>query len=290
MEYLIHIVILINIYIIITSSTNLLVGVVNLLSMGQAAFYGLGAYFSVMALMTFHLSLFPTLLIAISLTAILSLIIAFPTLNLKGDYFVLATLGFQLIIYSILYNWISVTNGPFGIAGIPAPQLFRGIEISGLWAFLALSSMLASIVVFIVYQLLHSPFGRALRGIRDDELSMLALGKNVMKFKVQIFFISSGLIAVAGFLFATYVSYIDPTSFNLDESIFILTAVIVGGLGNVKGPIIGSLFVILLPEALRFLGMPDALAANMRQIIFGLSLVFLMYIRPKGLAGTYEIK
>jgi len=290
MEYVIHLIILINIYIILTTSTNLLVGVTNLLSLGQAALYGIGAYLSVLALMVFHWPLIPTLLFSMIITGLLSLLLAWPSLRLKGDYFVLATLGFQLIVFNILYNWVSVTRGPYGIPGIPNPKLFGDVEISGLWAFLALSLVLAVIVIFLFHNLIHSPFGRALRGVRDDELSMQALGKNVTAFKIQAFVISSAFIAISGFLYATYVSYIDPTSFNLDESIFILSALIVGGLGNIRGSIIGALVVILLPEALRFIGLPDSVAANMRQIIYGLALIVLMRFRPQGIAGNYTIK
>jgi len=290
MDYFIHIIILINIYVILATSTNLLVGLGNMLSLGQAAFYGIGAYLSVAALMVFNWSLFPALLFAMIGTGIISLIIAYPSLRLKGDYFVLATLGFQLIVFTVLYNWISVTRGPFGIPGIPSPRLWAGLEVSGLWPFLILSSFFSILVVLVFAGLIYSPFGRALRGIRDDELSMKALGKNVTSFKIQAFFISSAFVAIAGFLYATYVSYIDPTSFTLDESIFILTALIVGGLGNIKGPVIGAVFVVILPEALRFVGLPDSIAANVRQIIYGLALIILMNYRPQGLAGNYSIK
>lgn len=290
MDYIIHLVILINIYVILTTSTNLLVGMVNLLSLGQAAIYGIGAYLSVLGLMVLNFSLIPAMLFAMIGTGLISMMIAYPSIRLKGDYFVLATLGFQLIVFTILYNWVSVTRGPNGISGIPSPRLFGNIEINGLWPFLILSSLMAVIVIYLVFRLIHSPFGRTLRGIRDDELSMKALGKNVTALKIQAFAISSAFIAIAGFLYASYISYIDPTSFNLDESIFILSALILGGLGNIRGPVIGALFVILLPEALRFLGLPDSMAANLRQIIYGLALIILMRFRPQGIAGTYAIK
>ena len=231
MEYLIHIIILINIYIILVSSTNLVVGMVNLVSLGQAAFYGIGAYLSVLAIMYFKLTLFPALFFSMIITGLISLSISWPSVRLKGDYFVLASLGFQLIVSTILYNWVPVTKGPYGIPGIPSPVLFGDIKIHGSWSFLILSSLLALIVLLLIRALIKSPFGRALTGVRDDELSMQALGKNVTRLKIQAFAISSAFIAVAGFLYATYVSYIDPTSFSLDESIFILSALIVGGLG-----------------------------------------------------------
>lgn len=290
MEYFIHLIILINIYIILTTCTNLLVGQLNLLSLGQAAFYGLGAYLSAFALMSLHFPMLLTILFTMVGTGMLSLIIALPSLRLKGDYFVLATLGFQLLVFSILYNWVPVTKGPYGIPGIPAPSILNLIQISGNYAFLILSTILMLLIIFVFRRLINSPFGRILKGIRDDELSVKSLGKNVTLYKTQAFIISSSFISVAGFLYATYVSYIDPTSFNLDEAIFILSALIIGGTGNIKGPVIGGIVIILLPELLRFIGLPDAVAANMRQIIYGLSLILLMRFRSQGIAGNYVIK
>jgi len=290
MDYAFHILIIINIYIILTTCTNLLVGMTNLLSMGQAALYGIGAYFAVLALIVFHWSLLPTLLFVMAMTALFSLMVAYPSLRLKGDYFVLATLGFQLIVFTILYNWISVTKGSYGITGIPSPVLIGGITISGKFPYFVLSVVLAGGVVLIFNRLFYSPFGRALKAVRDDELSALALGRNVTALKIWAFVIASAFIGIAGFLYASYVSYIDPTSFNLDEAIFILSAVIIGGTGNIKGPIIGAVFVVILPELLRFIGLPDSVAANIRQIIYGLAIIILMRLRPQGLAGEYELK
>ncbi len=290
MDYIVHIVIMINIYIILTTSTNLLVGMSNLLSLGQAALYGLGAYISVFALIVLDLSLIPALVFVMICTSLISLLIAYPSLRLKGDYFVLATLGFQLIIYTLLYNWISVTSGPYGISGIPSPKLVPGITVSGIYAFLALSTILSGMVLMTFYKFINSPFGRALKGMRDDEISMLSIGRNVTSLKIWAFVLSSGFIAIGGFLYATYVSYIDPTSFTLDESIFIISAVLIGGTGNLKGPVIGAVFVVVLPELLRFLQLPDSVAANLRQIIFGLAIIILMRFRPQGIAGEYALK
>lgn len=290
MDYIFHIIIMINIYIILTTSTNLLVGMTNLLSIGQAAFYGLGAYFSVLALKTLNLTLIPAIIFTVICTSLMSFLIAYPSLRLKGDYFVLATLGFQLIVYTVLYNWIDVTKGPYGITGIPTPELFGIVSISGIYSFFVLSTILSALIVFIFFKLIHSPFGRALKGVRDDSLSMLSLGRNVTGLKIWAFILSSGFIAIAGFLYASYVSYIDPTSFNLDEAIFILAAVLIGGTGNIKGPIVGAVFVVILPELLRFIGLPDSVEANLRQIIYGLSIIILMRYRPQGIAGEYALK
>jgi len=290
MNYIFHIVIMINIYIILCVSTNLLVGMTNLLSLGQAAFYGIGAYIAVLSLMILNLPMIPTILLVMIGTAIASLLIAYPSLRLKGDYFVLATLGFQLIFFTILYNWVSVTRGPYGIPGIPSPKLFGIISISGLIPFLILSSIFSVLIVFIFFKLVHSPFGRVLKGIRDDEIAVLSLGRNVTSFKIWAFVISSAFIGIGGFIYATYVSYIDPTSFNLDEAIFILAALLIGGTGNIKGPVVGAVFVVVLPELLRFVGFPDSVAANLRQIVYGLTLIILMRYRPQGLAGDYKLQ
>ena len=290
MDYFFHIIIIINIYVILTVSTNLLVGMTNLLSLGQAAFYGIGAYLAVFALMVLKLPLIPVIILVMIGTALFSLIIAYPSLRLKGDYFVLATLGFQLIVFTVLYNWVSVTRGPYGIPGIPAPKLFGVMQISGIVPFLILSLILAFITIFVFYKLVHTPFGRALKGLRDDEIAVSSLGRNVTVFKIWAFVISSAFIGIAGFIYAAYVSYIDPTSFNLDEAIFILVAVLIGGTGNIKGPVVGAIFVVVLPELLRFVGFPDSIAANMRQIIYGISLIVLMLYRPQGIAGEYRLQ
>lgn len=290
MNYLFHIVIMINIYIILCVSTNLLVGMTNLLSLGQAAFYGIGAYIAVLSLMILNLPMIPTILLVMVGTAIASLLVAYPSLRLKGDYFVLATLGFQLIVFTILYNWVSVTRGPYGIPGIPSPKLLGIISISGLIPFLILSSVFSILIIFVFFKLVHSPFGRVLKGIRDDEIAVLSLGRNVTSFKIWAFVISSAFIGIGGFIYATYVSYIDPTSFNLDEAIFILAALLIGGTGNIKGPVAGAVFVVVLPELLRFVGFPDSIAANLRQIVYGLALIILMRYRPQGLAGEYKLQ
>ena len=288
MDYLLHILIMINIYVIITVSTSLMVGLANLFTLGQAAFYGIGAYIAVWALMGLGLSLIPALLLAMIITGIFGYLLGVASARLEGDYFVLATLGFQMIIFTVLYNWVELTKGPYGIPGIPSPELLGIFNISGIFSYVVFSLVMVAIVIFVFYRLIHSPFGRALRAMRDDKLSLLSLGRNVTAMKIQTIVIANAFIAISGFIYATYISYIDPTSFNLDEAIFIISAVIIGGTGNIKGPVLGAVFVVVLPELLRFLGMPDSVAANMRMIIYGLAIIVLMRIRPQGLLGEFK--
>jgi len=287
MNYLLHILIMISIYTILSLSLNLPVGYIGLLSLAQAAFYGIGAYAMTLLMMNLGIPFFVSLAIAIVFTAILSLLVSYPSIRLRGDYFILASLAFQIIIFTILYNWIDLTRGPYGIPGIPRPEIL-GIKFDNLYKFFALSGGLAVGVFLIAKRLYSSSFGLVLKAIREDELSTISVGKDVRKFKILAFAISGGIAAIAGALYASYITYIDPTSFNLDESIFILSVVIVGGSGNLKGPIIGTLLMILLPEGLRFLGIPDSVAPNLRQIIYAMVLILLMMFRPQGLAGEYK--
>lgn len=280
---------MVNIYFILTSSLDLVIGYAGIFSIAHAAFYGMGAYTTTLLMMKVGLGFLPSLLLSILGAVLLSLMVGIPSLRLKEDYFVLATLGFQVIIYTILYNWISLTRGPYGIAGIPSPNVF-GWQIEGLFDFFLLSSIIALLCCCLLWLLKRSPFGRTLKTIREDEVAAAALGKNVPLFKTLAFTIAAGLAAVPGGLFATYMRYIDPTSFTLLESVFILTALIIGGAGNVRGPLVGAAVALFLPEFLRFLNIPDAVAANMRQILYGAIILLLMRFRAQGLAGEYKFQ
>ena len=291
MEYLLHIGIMLCIYIILVLSTNLTVGMANLLTMCQAAFYGVGAYIGTYFLMHFNLPFVLIAFIVMLATGPTSLIISYASVKLKGDYFILGTLGFQMIVYTILYNWIKVTRGPYGIPGIPRIKMFGVWSVTSIYAYFFLALTLVIIVALIFSQLQRSPYGRMLKAIRTDELSAQALGRNTVQLKTWAFFISAAFAGVAGLVYASYVSYIDPTSFTLDESIFIITALFIGGIGSrVWGPIAGAAVVVILPELLRFVGLPDAVAANLRQIIYGFTLIVLMFVRPQGLLGDSKLK
>jgi branched-chain amino acid transport system permease protein len=287
MEYLLHIFILIGIYIIAAASLNLVAGYTGLLSVAHAAFYGVGAY--VVALMGLKLgvSFWISLPCAMLVAALLGAIVAMPSLRLHDDYFVLATFGLQVIATSVMNNWVEFTGGPLGLPGIPQPTLF-GITLSAHWQMLLLVWMLAALSFWVLCRLVRAPFGRVLRAIREDEVFSQSLGKSVTGFKVKAFVISAALAAVAGSLYAVYITFIDPTSFTVQESIFMLAIVIVGGAGNLWGSVIGAVVLVALPELLRFVGLPSAIAANMRQILYGSLLVVMMLWRPQGLLGEYR--
>lgn len=138
-----------------------------------------------------------------------------------------------------------------------------------------------------IRRLVNSPFGRVLRAIRENEIFALSLGKDIARYKVLVFMVGAGMAAVAGSLYASYISFIDPTSFTVMESIFIISIVIIGGAGSLGGPVIGAVLLVILPEALRFLGFPSSEAANLRQIVYGILLVLVIIVRPQGLVGRY---
>ena len=287
MNYLFHILVMIGIYSIFIQSLNIVMGYTGLVSLSQAAFYGIGAYATALLMINFHINFFVAVPISIVVTVLLSFIVSIPSLRLKGDYFILATLGFQIIIFSILYNWIGLTRGPYGIPGIPSPQIF-GFTFDDPAKFLILSTIIALLVNYILHLITSIKFGLILKSIREDEIAISTFGKNTTKFKIISFSIGVGIAAIAGSLYATYVTYIDPTSFTLNESILLVTILSIGGGGNIIGPIVGALILILLPEFLRFLEIPDSIAANIRIMLYALVLILILIYRPQGLAGEYE--
>lgn len=289
MNYILHLLIMIVIYLILAYGFNLVVGFGGLLSLCQAVFYGIGAYASTLLMMKTGMSFIPAILISMVITGLFALLVGIPALRFRGDSFVIVTLGFQMIVFTILYNWVGFTRGPYGIPGIPRPVI-AGYEITTLPAYLLLVSVFLLALIAVLFVIYKSPFGMAVKALRDDEMAAEGLGKSPVHIFLYAFVISGMTASVAGGLYATYVTYIDPTSFTLDESIFLLSVLLVGGTGNRLGPFVGVVFMILMPEALRFLGLPDTVAPNVRQMIYGLTLILLMFLRPQGIAGEYKIK
>ena len=288
MAYFTHILILVNIYIILSVATGLIVGMSRMISLGQAAFYGIGAYITALAVMVLDLTLIPSLLLVMAVNAAVGLMLALPAVRLKGDYFILATLAFQFIIFSLMNN-LDITNGSLGIGGI-GPVSVMGIMILDSPAdYLLLSLVMAAVVVLVFYLIYHSSFGNALRAMREDEVSLQTQGRNTSRLKITAFIVSGAFIGWASFIFASYMTYIFPGGFHLDESIFILIAVIVGGSGTIRGGIAGALFVVVVPELIRYSGLPDSIAAPMNQLLFGMILILVMFYRPYGLLGKLKL-
>ena len=276
MEYILHLAILIAIYTILAQSLSIVAGYSGQMSLAHAGFYGIGAYTTALLTVNFGLSVSITLPLAMLLSGIIAFIVSKIAVKTVDDYFIIITLGIQVIIFSTLNNWQEVTRGPLGIPGIPSIEIF-GFSFDSKLSFFLLAAFFVAIVWFLISNLVKSPFGRVLRALSEDEVFTKSLGKNVYHAKIISFTISGMIASIAGVLYAHYISYIDPTSFTIDESIFILSIVIIGGMRNLKTIFLATVFLVLLPEALRFIGMPSNIAANMRQIIYGVALILVIF-------------
>lgn len=298
MNYLLHLLIYLDIYAIVAMSLNLVIGYCGLLTLAHAGYYAIGSYVYALSSLKLGLGFIPSTGLAIAVAVILSVFVSLPAWRFRGDFFVMISLAVQALLFSLFYNWSSpnaelgtlqnLTNGPFGISGIPKPSFF-GLSVTSIGGVALLSLVIALLCAGFCWLLLNSPWGRLLKSIRDDELAARGLGKNVRLVKMQVFAIASGLAAVAGAIYAAYVGYIDPSAANLDGSVLFFCILVVGGVGNFRGPLIGALLLLLIPEALRFVAIPDAIAANIRLMLYGVLLIVMMHFRPQGIAGDYRI-
>jgi branched-chain amino acid transport system permease protein len=287
MNYIFHVGTLICIYAILSCSANLLLGYTGILSVAGAAFYGIGAYGAALLALNLQAPTLLALVLACAGCGLCGAILGFPSLRLRDDAFVMATFAFQVIVFNVLNNWVDITGGPMGVRGIPLP-IILGWRVDSDFAFLCLAGVLCALAVWVSRRIALSGFGRLLKAIREEETFTAAAGKNVAAFKVLVFVVSAVLSGMAGVLYAHYITFIDPTSFTVMESVFVVSIVIVGGAGSVWGPVVGAVLLVSLPEMLRFVGLPSAIAANMRQIIYGVALVACMLWRPQGLIGVYD--
>lgn len=246
------------------------------MSIAHAAFYGIGAYTTAILAVNYGFSFLLTLPLAIIICGLTALIVAIVSIRTVDDYFIVITLGIQVVVFSIMNNWQEFTRGPLGIPNIPPINIF-GLSIDNHLSFFALSLFFMGLIWFLLNNITRSPFGKILIALSEDEIFTKSLGKNVNKSKVISFIISAMFAAVAGVLYAHYISYIDPSSFTIDESIFILSIVIIGDMRDLKRITIVAAFLILLPEVLRFVGMPNSVAANVRQIVYGTCLILFMF-------------
>jgi len=263
---------------------NLAIGFAGLVNLGHVAFYALGAYTSALLVLNLGAPFWVGLLAGGLVAALFGFLISFPTLRLRGDYLALGTLGFAIIVEAVLKNWIGLTRGPLGIPGIPKPELF-GITFNTLGSYALLALGIALLTYIILTLIVKSPYGRVLRAVRDDEIAAKTLGKNTFVIKMKAIVVSAFFAGVAGSLYAHYITFIDPTSFSIAETILILSMVLVGGTGSLMGSVVGAALLILLPEPLRFLPLPSSLIGGLRQALYAALLIFIIMKRPQGLVG-----
>jgi branched-chain amino acid transport system permease protein len=286
---LIHLGVLICIYATLAISLNLILGVTGLFTIGHAAFFGIGAYTS--ALLTkAGVPWFFSMLAGVVLAGSVAFVIGIPTLRLAGDYLAVVTLGLGEIMRAVFKNWIPVTRGPMGLPGIPHAAIFGFTFDSGA-KFLALSAVFLALAYVIGERILRSPFGRVLKGVREDETATEAIGKDAYRFKTIIFVVGCGMAGAAGSLFAHYITYIDPGSFVMWLTFFLILIIMLGGLGNNLGAIVGTVVFVLIREGLRFVALPEKLnPAALQQLIFGLLLITVTIFLPRGLIPERKIR
>jgi len=265
---------------IIAIGLSLLMGYAGQISIGHAAFFGLGAYTS--AVLTAKLGFHPwgAFFMGILLSSCVALIIGIPSLKLKGHYLAMATLGFGEITYIVFNELTDITGGPSGIGGIPKISL-AGYTMNTdikyyffVWAFLLL-------ILTLSLNLIHSRIGRALRSIHDSEVAANAMGINTSKLKIQVFMISAVFGSVAGSLYTHYVTFVSPSSFGLFFSILLVMMVVIGGMHSVWGALIGATLLTILPEFLRAL-------KDFEIFVYGAVLLLIMIFLPRGLIGGLE--
>jgi branched-chain amino acid transport system permease protein len=284
MDFLYSYVVLAEIYVLAALSTNLLVGIVGIFSVSQAAVFGVGAYIVAYLLMQDVTGFLPALAVAAACCVLLNVLLALPSLRVAGDYFVVTSFGIQLFATAVFTNWTEGTGGANGLPGIPPPVVF-GISVEQVWQFLILTTIAVVLGGLCFWLVMRSPFGRKLRAIREDELAVAAAGKTVLRAKVSAAALAGAFAGVAGGLYACFLSFIDPSSFDLDASVLMLTMVVVGGARTLRGSVIGPFVLLALPQLLTLVAIPTTIAAAVRQLLYGALLIAFMLFRPQGLAG-----
>lgn len=278
--YLLHLAVLSGIFIILAISLNLIIGYAGQVSLGHAAFFGIGGYTS--ALVSLHFG-FPFSLAALSalvVTGGCGLALGLPTLRLKEDYLAIVTLGFGVIVDLVFLN-LEITGGPDGLVNIPLPRL-GGVVFrpQGLYIVLVLLTLL--LILGLTYSLVRSYHGRALRAIRDHETTAQVMGINTPAYKIMIFTLAAAVAGVAGSLYAHYITFINPESFGLHTSILLLCMVVLGGMGSIAGSVVGAVILAVLPEMLRQF-------KDYQDLLYGALLVGLLILRPQGLMGRGKL-
>lgn len=281
-DYIMHIFIMMAIYTILSQGHNLVMGFCGQSQLGYAAFFGIGAYFTGLLMISLGWSFWITIPLAFCGSALMGLIIGLPSTRVRGDYLGIVTLGFGEITRIILTNWDSITNGPMGICGIKAPSLL-GISLGSKVTFFYLVTIFTGISWFVMNRLVTSRFGFQLMAVRNDENVAEVLGINPGKIKVTAYALSSGFAGIAGSVYASYFSFISPDSFIFNDSLTILCMTVVGGMGNLTGSIIGAIILTITPELFRFLG-------DYRMLLYGVILTVTVIFKPMGIWGLDKRK
>jgi branched-chain amino acid transport system permease protein len=257
------------------------------LNLGQSAFYGLGAYVSTLLIMRLGVPFWIAFAAAVAFAGLAGVLLSLFATRLRGHYLAIASLGFAVITYQILLNWISLTQGPLGIYAIPPPPPLA-LPGGGAISFRDLGNLFYLIAGFalasywLLDQLIRSPIGEALTAIREDEISAASLGINCAAWKVFAFGVGSAVAGVAGCFYGGFVGTLVPDAFFITESFTILAMVVVGGMGTLIGPVWGAILLTVLPEVLRGIG-------DLRLVVYGAALTLVVLFMPGGIVQAARL-
>jgi len=265
---------LIGLFVIVVLGLNLFIGYAGQISLGHAAFFGLGAYGSAILTATYNFPPWPAMALTAILLAVIALALGVPTLRLSGHYLAMATLGFNYVVHSIFVQWDEVTGGPSGLSGVPPLSLF-GFAFDSDVKFHYLVWTFALVALMLCLNLVRSGVGRGLAALAQDEVAAATLGVNVQRDKVQVFVLSAVFASVAGSLYAHYFGYVNPDAFSIFKSLDLVIMVVVGGLGSIWGTLFGVGFIVVLPHVVDFL-------ETYSDIIHGAILVAILLFLPQG--------
>lgn len=276
-EYMLHLGVLVCLYVVLTSSLNLIVGYSGQFAVAHASFYGVGAYGAVLLVTQLGVTYWLAWLLAIVMAALCACAIGVATLHLKGAYLAICTFAFSELFRLTLDNWTSLTNGANGIIVRFAPP-----GIASRLAYYHLFWVLAAGTVWLVARLVASDTGRVLKAIRQDEVLALAVGYPTMRYKLFAFVVGSALAGMAGATYAPYISFIAPDLFDINETVYIMMIMMIGGIRTIGGPVWGAILLVSLPQLL-------GIKPFVRMIVYGLVLIVIMVRLPGGLSQLAEL-
>lgn len=286
--YFKHVLFISLIYSIVALSLNFVSGYIGQVSLGHAAFFGLGAYTSALLTQEMHWPFWPAFLVAGLVSAVVGIPLGAPALRVKGPFLVVVTYGCGEVFKFIALN-LDITGGPAGLPGLITPALgvsFNDIGTTGKEAFIIMALLMALFLAFFSNRIEHSRIGHAFTAIREDEIAASAMGINVSYYKLLAFVLSAFFAGLAGSLLAHYLSFVSPDMLSSAESIMMLTMVVVGGARSIYGCFLGAFLLTILPEFLRILKDLIGLPFDPWLVLFGLILMIMMRVRPQGILGA----
>jgi branched-chain amino acid transport system permease protein len=279
-DYILQLFVLCGIYAIAVMGLGILLGFAGQMSLGQAAFFGIGAYTSALVTIHFNAPFWLGLPAAIIASAIVGAMVGYPCLRLSGHYLALATIGFGIITQLVLINWKDLTNGSDGITGIPPPSIGAfSFDSYGRYFYIVYVAVL--IAAYVAHRVKVTRVGRAMEAIRENELAAAAMGIDTTRFKVLAFVLASAYGGLAGSLLAHSIKFISPDSYSFDQSVVFLVMLVLGGSSSISVAILGAVLLTFLPEWLRPL-------KNSYIMVYGAAVIAMVIFMPQGLVGLIE--